>query len=662
MDGVDALQVRLLGPLEIQRAGVPVPLTSAAQRLILARLAVVDGPVPEDQLVDAVWGEHPPASATTSLRAQISRLRTSLRGGAEGAALSHGPGGYRLEGSIELDHLRFEQHVTAARASSSAEEARQELASGLALWRGEALADHRYEPFAQPAIARLEALRLSALEQRIGLDVAAGRADEVVPELEELCRRHPFRERLAELLMTALAREDRVPEALDVYRRVEEVQRRELGLDPSTRLRALQRELLQGTADLFISPAHPLGEPTAAAVTGTWRSAVGAMSLPGVSDEVRLDLLLARGEGLRRAGRTDEARHTYAAATQLATALDRPDQLASAVLGLVGPPEDSLAGVPLDEPLVERALLRLPASHPVVPRLQARLAVGLIDRGEHDRGEALLAAGLAAARAADDPAGVAYALRARHRTWFDPRKLDERLASADELVRMGRDLASADILSWAHRWRFIGLLEAGELGAAEAHLDALDELAETHRDAFHRWFVVVRRAGLALVHEPDSPAAEDAVLRAVALTDRIPSPYTTTAAMLLLWSCHHVQGRTEDALSLAEAMAASQPLALPLVAWSAAVAGGCDRAEVVLREQTAAGADEVLAADRIRVTELSGLVALAETACILGDRERAALLRGRLSPYAARLAVLHPGVTAVGRVEDTLTRLDALSG
>lgn len=664
MDGDDALRLGILGPLEVQRAGSTVVLTSATQRLILTRLAISGGPVSEDQLVDDVWGETPPASASTSLRAQISRLRTALRLGTSPPALVHGPGGYRFDGPVEIDAVRFEELVAGAGASDDPVAARDQLRRALELWRGDVLAEFRYEPFAQATIARLEALRLRALEDRIALDLDAGRADEVIPELEALSREHPLRERISELLVTALAHDDRVPEALATYRRVTTIHRDELGLPPSRRFQRLHDDLLRGRIDDVPAPPasaiDATGATDAASTTEAWRTVVGTVALPGVGDDVRLELLLVRAEGLRRAGRVEEARHTYAAAAQLATSLERPDELGVAVLGLVGPPEDSISGVSLDEALVERSLLRLPADHPVLPRLQARLAVALIDRGDHARGRSLLDTALAASRGAGDRSGIAYALRARHRSWFDPYALAERLGSADELLRIGRELDDLDVTAWGHRWRFIGLLEAGRLDEATTELDALEAIAAQLSDAFHRWFVVMRRAGLALVQRP-ADEAHAAVLEAVALTDRMPSPYTMMAAMLLFWSSHVLHGRRDEALRLAEQLAAAQPgPGAPVLAWSAAAAGDHGRARTILEELAADGFAAVLAQDHIRVLWLLNLTALAETACLLGDRDRAAVLRPLLAPFSGRSAVVGPGVTVVGTLDGALARLDAL--
>jgi DNA-binding SARP family transcriptional activator len=138
------------------------------------------------------------------------------------------------------------------------EDAHVGQAAALALWRGPALADFAYDSFAQAEIARLEELRLSALEERIEADLALGRHAEVVAELGALVARHPLRERLRGQLMLALYRSDRQAEALDVYQCGRQALAEELGLEPSEALQRLERQILEreppGASRVPISP------------------------------------------------------------------------------------------------------------------------------------------------------------------------------------------------------------------------------------------------------------------------------------------------------------------------------------------------------------------------------------------------------------------------
>jgi YVTN family beta-propeller protein len=134
--------------------------------------------------------------------------------------------------------------------------AAEKLREGLALWRGPPLADFAYEPFAQAEIARLEQLRLAALEQRIEADLELGRHADVVGELETLVTEHPLREGLRAQLMLALYRCDRQAEALAAYRRGRQLLVEELGIEPSSSLRELHAAILAQDPSLGV-PTRP---------------------------------------------------------------------------------------------------------------------------------------------------------------------------------------------------------------------------------------------------------------------------------------------------------------------------------------------------------------------------------------------------------------------
>jgi predicted ATPase/DNA-binding SARP family transcriptional activator len=230
-------------------------LGSGRQTRLLATLLLSAGEVvPRDRLIDALWGERPPATAANALQVQVHSLRKRL--GQERIA-TDGPG-YRLALEPgELDSERFERLVARGRnelAAGDAEASSGSFREALALWRGPALADVAYEPFAQAEIARLEELRLVAQEERIEAELALARTDDLVPELEALVAEHPARERLHGQLMLALYRDGRQAEALTVYRRARQSLRDELGLDPGPELQELQRAILRQDAALRIEP------------------------------------------------------------------------------------------------------------------------------------------------------------------------------------------------------------------------------------------------------------------------------------------------------------------------------------------------------------------------------------------------------------------------
>jgi DNA-binding SARP family transcriptional activator len=240
------MEFRILGPLEVRRDDQAVPIVGAKERALLAVLLLHGNePVTTDRLVDQLWGEQPPSTARKSLQVRIAALRRVLP---EGALVTHG-GSYAIKVERDqLDLLRFEQLLAEGRrqlADGDADAAAATLRAALELWRGPPLSDFAYESFAEPAIARLEELRLAALELRLDSELATGHHGELIGELKELVAEHPLRERLRAQLMLALYRTGRQAEALEVYRRTREALTRELGIEPGPELQELQRAILR---------------------------------------------------------------------------------------------------------------------------------------------------------------------------------------------------------------------------------------------------------------------------------------------------------------------------------------------------------------------------------------------------------------------------------
>ena len=222
--------------------------------------------VSRDRLIDDLWGSEPPATSANSLAAIVARLRRVL----PEEVLLTTQGGYEL--SIEpeaLDLHRFERLVEEGRSALAGAEpnrAAELLRSALALWRGPALADFTYEAFAQPAITRLEELRLAALESRIDVDLALGRHLDLVGELQGLLLEHPLRERLRGQLMLALYRSGRQAEALEAYRDGRRVFVEELGIEPGPALQELEGAILRQDPELGGPETAAAKSPAARAI------------------------------------------------------------------------------------------------------------------------------------------------------------------------------------------------------------------------------------------------------------------------------------------------------------------------------------------------------------------------------------------------------------
>ena len=285
------MEFRFLGPLEVWDAGREVSLGGTKPRALLAVLLLHPNEVvPTDRLIDEIWGEDSPERAAAALRVNVSRLRKVLP---RDVLTTRSPGYVIQVGADELDLHRFERLVDEGRsllARDLAGDASARLRDALSLWRGPPLAEFAYESFAQTAIARLEEIRLAALELRIDADLVLGRHHELVAELEALVAQQPLRERLHRYLMTALYRSDRQAEALDAYQDARRVLVDELGIDPSAALQELERAILRQDPALDV-------EATARVPA---RDVEERSILVAIAQEQRVDALLAVAEPLVR--------------------------------------------------------------------------------------------------------------------------------------------------------------------------------------------------------------------------------------------------------------------------------------------------------------------------------------------------------------------------
>ncbi len=238
------MDFRILGPLEVRADGANIELGRGRERALLAVLLLnANRVVSTDRLIDALWGEAPPPTATNILQNAVSRLRKRL---GPDHLLTRSPG-YLLQ--VELDDLdlgRFERLVRDA-GERRPEELRARLAlltRGLEEWRGDPLAEFAFEPFALPEIVRLEEMRLGALEQRLAVELELGRHESVLAELEALVERHPLHEGLRALLMRSLYASGRQADALASFRQARGALVEELGIEPGPELRRVEREIL----------------------------------------------------------------------------------------------------------------------------------------------------------------------------------------------------------------------------------------------------------------------------------------------------------------------------------------------------------------------------------------------------------------------------------
>jgi DNA-binding SARP family transcriptional activator len=255
------MEFKILGPLEARDGSRELHCRGQKQRLLVAVLLLAPNQVvSSDRLIDALWGEAAPDGALKALQMHVVALRKLLEPAAGRILETRSPGYLLRVAPGQLDLERFEQGVADARAASAAgrvEDAAALLRAALALWRGPALADLAAEEALQPEIARLDELRLAALEARIDADLALGRHAELVGELERLVADHPLHERFCAQLMLALYRAGRQAEALERYRHTRAALVDELGIEPGHELRELERRILVQDPELGLRHATP---------------------------------------------------------------------------------------------------------------------------------------------------------------------------------------------------------------------------------------------------------------------------------------------------------------------------------------------------------------------------------------------------------------------
>jgi DNA-binding SARP family transcriptional activator len=317
---------RILGPLEALVDGEPVELGGPRQRALLGVLLTRAGlTVSRDALVDALWGDDPPASAANVLQTYVSHLRKALPPN----RLLTRPPGYALEvGEDELDLRRFERELAGARRHLSEQDPESALAhldEALALWRGPPLGGVGDAPFAAIEAARLDELRLAAHEDRFDAILALGRGGEAVPEIEAFVGRHPLRERPRAQLMLALYRSGRQSDALAAFRDSRALLVDELGIEPSQALRDLNAAILRQdpALDLEEETARPRAARTVLVVGFAKESLDALLALSGPiarrpPHEVVIVVLVSDADELADASRAANARRAELVETGLA--------------------------------------------------------------------------------------------------------------------------------------------------------------------------------------------------------------------------------------------------------------------------------------------------------------------------------------------------------
>ncbi len=336
----EAAQFRILGPVEVCHKGRRIEVPGEGVRALLAVLLLHAGEVVStDRLAEELWGEAAPRGVSAALRVRVSRLRSALPSGSE-LVVTHPPGYEIRLHPDQLDLHRFEglmEDGQQALGSSDPALASRLVHEALDLWRGPALADFAYAEFAQAAIARLEELRMAAVELRVEAELALGYHARLVGELQTLAGAHPLRERLWTLLMIALYRDGRQADALAAYQAARRRLVDEIGIEPGPELRDVEQRILRHDEGLMLErsefkparailvvpsresalvPLLALGEPLA---IGAGHELIIALL---TSDPERLAEAATRLQGVRSSAVGREASARVAAFTSTDRGLD----------------------------------------------------------------------------------------------------------------------------------------------------------------------------------------------------------------------------------------------------------------------------------------------------------------------------------------------------
>mgnify|MGYP003287537575 CR=1 FL=1 len=258
---VDTVEFLVLGPVEVRVGGVEVEIGGRARTVLALLLAEAGRTVRSDRLIDELWGDSAPESALNMVQGYVSRLRKTIGPAGDGDRLlaTRAPGYVLRVAAGQLDCRRFEELVRQGEEQlgrGEVEQAGATFTAALALWRGPPFGDVAPTPMLEAEIARLDELRLIATERRVEAELALGRADTSIAELEGLVKDHPHRERLRQQLMLALYRAGRQLEALEVYQEGRRRLIEDLGLEPGPGLQTLQRAILQHDSALEASTSN----------------------------------------------------------------------------------------------------------------------------------------------------------------------------------------------------------------------------------------------------------------------------------------------------------------------------------------------------------------------------------------------------------------------
>lgn len=494
----------VLGPvLAWDETGEPLDLKGPRHRAVLARLLIAHGRVvPVSTIVQDLW-DDPREGGKGAVQTFVSALRRTLEPQRQARAaarvlITQGPG-YALRAETDaVDAWRFERAVAGA-ATAAPGPARDLLTEALGWWRGPAYAEFADEPWARVERARLEELRLTAVERLAQARMALGYAADAIPDLDAHVAEHPWREEAWRLLALALYRSGRQGDALAVLRRARELLAEELGIDPGAGLTAMETDILR-RADHLDADGGTAADRVWEQATAAYDRTVASGAKARLESTVGLlrSLATAGGSGLEAA--RQQRLSTIEAAEQLGDA-----ELTARVIGNYDVPgiwtrSDDAEQAAHIVAAAERTLARLPGDAHDTARARLLVTIAIESRGiRGDRGLQAARAAEEIARGLDDPALLASALSGKFMHTFHGAGLaPERDAIGQELLAVStrHGLATFEILGHLIRMQALGAL--GDFARANEHATAADVLAARHETplvtVFTTWYRAMRAA------------------------------------------------------------------------------------------------------------------------------------------------------------------------
>ncbi|PSL05929.1 DNA-binding SARP family transcriptional activator [Haloactinopolyspora alba] len=645
----------VLGPVVARDgSGAAVALPGPRHRAVLARLIVARGRVvPVAHLVDDLW-DVPPSGAVGAVRTFVAALRRSLEPGRapRGPArllITDGPG-YALRAEPDaVDAWRFEDAVTSASTAAPARSLSL-LQDALGWWRGPAYADFEHEVWARTERARLEELRLVAVERLAEARLALGHAADAVPDLDVHAAEHPWREDAWRLLALALYRSDRQGDALAVLRRARTALLDQLGVEPGPRLRTLETDILRQRDD----PSSAAGADRA------WADAAAAYDRTvATGARARLESTVGLLRGLAVTGGTglEAARAQRLNAVTAAERLDDADLTARVIGGYDVPAiwtrSDDPAQAAQIVAAAERTLATLPADASESTRARLLATVAMESRGTRGaRGPEAARDAVRRARTLDDPALLAFALNGQFMQTFHRTGLAaDRDDIGTEIVTLAtrHDLVSFEVLGHLIHVQARGAL--GDVTGADEHAAAADRLGTRHElplvAVFTGWYRALRLAMTGATADDAEAAYRDAATGLAGAGMPGVEHGILPLALLCLRVWHGLPADFPDDTDWGP----YEPWARPLVLHAR---GRADEAAAAVRHMPEPPPDLLLEA----LWCLSAHAAVA-----VGDRALMERAHARLTPAASEVAGAGSGMLTVGPVSQHLDALaTALAG